>query len=223
LLERTCAAQSAATCTIQNTGTNFQQDDAGTAFTYSFQIVDGGACPGTVTGTVDLTTDNTGGASAVPASWSGAPGDIIDITITTGLEPGTYVNYTVNCVQCINGPTTVDWYAYTNSTYELIPTTATSFTALPGQNVPLGVQYLINNDPATETRCGAWMTPTASWARQPSPRTASGNASTYFVLLCAGHLRGDRGRRLRLPQRSSDEFLPATPETYTDRGRGSPD
>ena len=50
------AAQSAATCTIQNTGTNFQQDDAGTAFTYSFQIVNGGACPSTVTGSVDLAT-----------------------------------------------------------------------------------------------------------------------------------------------------------------------
>jgi len=181
------SAQAAASigCEIHYNSASSQTGDAGTQLTYTFDIFDpngGTSCPGGVNGTVtESPTDSTGGASANPTTWSGFHGDTVTVTVTLGPNSGGSVDYTVDCTDCSGSQSQVFWTAYSNSTYQLLPTTAQSFTTLTGQSVNLGVQYLVDGA-GTSTLDTLW-TVDDSNGQVSSPAVTpdgSGNAGNSF-------------------------------------------
>ncbi len=187
------SGQAAATsgCEIQPLSSTYQQGDAGTTLNYSFNIVSlSGGCSGTISGTVTRGTDTTGGASPVSQNWSGTAGSTINVIITLGGSSGGQAQYSVDCAVatgCFNGNNQIDWTAVSNSTWQLVKTTAPSFTVLPGQSANLGVKYTVDNVPTSLGTTWSVDNPSGSLgSNNPPTDSVTGHADNTFYSYASG-------------------------------------
>ncbi|MEO7251274.1 MAG: hypothetical protein ABIW30_01560, partial [Arenimonas sp.] len=183
------AAMATFGCEIQPVGATFKSGAPGSNVTFAFNIVSiTGGCGPSVGGTVVAGTDTTGGASAAPVNWSGAPGSTVTITVTIGPNGGGQAAYTIKCsADCFNGKTSIPITAMVNDTYVLTPNTPTTVTALEQSTVPLSVKYLING--AASSQDTSWVVdqPTSAFLGFATVTPdASGNADNSFTSFAAG-------------------------------------
>ena len=89
--------------------------------------------------------------AANPTAWSGAPNQIITISVLLANSAGGNAAYTINCPagQCNGGTSSILINARINDSYTLTATRPTSVTARTGQTVPVAVRYLVSGQPAT--------------------------------------------------------------------------
>jgi outer membrane autotransporter protein/uncharacterized repeat protein (TIGR01451 family) len=175
-------------CDLQYNSSSYQQGSASSQLTFSFDIVENGgvgSCPSTVTGAITPGPDSTGGASANPTSWSGAAGDTISVVITLGPNTGSTATFTVDCpVDCASGNSQLTWTAATFSTWELVPTTAQSFTVATNKNATMGVKYLV--DGAGANLNTDWVVDNGGFISSPVMPDGTGLAVNSFSSSNAG-------------------------------------
>jgi len=209
------AAATIGTCDLQYNSSSYQQGAAGTQLTFTFDIVENGgagSCPASVNGTVTKGTDTTGGASANPTSWSGAAGDTISVVITLGPNTGSSADFTVDCpTDCAGGNTQLTWTAATFSTWQLVPTTAQSFTVATSKFANLGVKYLV--DGAGANLNTDWSVDNGGFISSPVMPDASGQANNSFQSSSPGTYTVTVGGECP-PSAAPTNFCPPTPETY---------
>lgn len=154
-------AQASFGCYLQHTSTQFQPGAPGATYNHSFTIVDdsGTTCAGTISGTVTITGDTTGGGTlnngggpVTTFNWSGPGGSSFSFTSTTGTLPGGDLAIQVDClVGCFNGATFLTYFDESDDLYDFHATTPTSVITTDLSAVTIGAKSLYNNNPATET------------------------------------------------------------------------
>ena len=154
-------AQASFGCYLQHTSTQFQTGAPGATYNHSFTIVDdsGTTCAGTISGTVTITGDTTGGGTlnngggpVTTFNWSGPGGSSFSFTSTTGTLPGGDLAIQVDClVGCFNGATFLTYFDESDDLYDFHATTPTSVVTTDLEQVTIGAKSLYNNNPATET------------------------------------------------------------------------
>lgn len=154
-------AQASFGCYLQHTSSQFQPGAPGATYNHSFTIVDdsGTTCAGTISGTVSITGDTTGGGSlnngggpVTTFNWSGTGGSNFSFTSTTGTLPGGDLSIQVDClVGCFNGATFLTYFDESDDLYDFHATTPTSVITTDLSAVTIGAKSLYNNNPATET------------------------------------------------------------------------
>ncbi|MFT3805363.1 autotransporter domain-containing protein [Arenimonas sp.] len=155
------SAQASFGCYLQHTSTQFQQGAPGATYNHSFTIVDdsGTSCAGTISGTVSITGDTTGGGTlnngggpVTTFNWSGPGGSSFSFTSTTGTLPGGDLAIQADClVGCFGGSTFLTYFDESSDLYDFHATTPTTVVTTDLQQVTIGAKSLYNNNPATET------------------------------------------------------------------------
>jgi uncharacterized protein with beta-barrel porin domain len=158
--------------------------------TFSFQIVDTGGCPGTVSGTIAVATsptDTTGGAFVSTATFSvNSPFSTpFTFTATAGPNGGGTATIDVNCSSCFNGPTSTQFFLNTNNVYSYTATTPGSVTTNQVRDFTLGTNLLVNGSGAGATYGTDFFNITTSSSLGTVPHNGAGNASLTTSILSA--------------------------------------
>ncbi len=178
-------------CDLQSQSATPVTTSPSTSVGVTYTVVDQGNCAtgGGMPYTISITGDTTGGATLDPpttATGVQAPGPQ-GFSVTPGASAGSF-SVTIVCNANCSTTGSLTWVVnvVTPSTYTLTPTTATSFTVLQGDTVPLGVQYLVDGSASPEDTFWAVDDSNGSVGSPVVTPDGSGNANTFFQSFVGG-------------------------------------
>ncbi len=179
------AGQAAAqTCDFVPIGSQTALAPAGTQVSFTFQAQT--ACAPTVTGTIAVTTDGTGGASIVPPTAFTALLDT-DYTfqVDLGPLPGQSGTVTATCLTGGCAGQTIVYSFTTNNVFSFTPTTPAAITTNQITPFTVGTNLQLNGAPGGLAINYANITNLTNYGNQPSD--TNGDSSTTQTIFIAGN------------------------------------